>query len=297
MRHVALILCCLAFATTACSAESSADGVGSSDDTLAAYRVEVSTSGPVTAGTTVELGIRVLGAGGRPVTEFDDLHTQTMHVVGVSTDLRDFFHVHPALDPNGTLKVGAPIGRAQPYKLFFEYDPAGAAGEQTSRAELEPVGGTTAVAPALSSEPNVFDGSAGRTATTDATSIELQPAAHGMLMSGMTTTLRVAVKTAAGAPATDLVDWLGMPGHAIVLSEDTSTFIHAHGMRPGAMGSSGGHSGHEGHGGGTGGSSQTSNVLDIDVNLPTAGFYKMFVQVKRADTVVTVPFVLHATSM
>jgi hypothetical protein len=118
-----------------------------------------------------------------------------------------------------------------------------------------------------------------------------------MIMSGMATTFRVAVKTETGAPATDLVDWLGMPGHAIVVSEDTSTFIHAHAAPAGTGTGEGGHGGHGGHDGMSGMNGGASNLLDIGVTLPASGFYKMFVQVKRGKTVVTAPFVLKATAM
>ncbi len=124
-----------------------------------------------------------------------------------------------------------------------------------------------------------------------------------MLMPGMATTLEIAVQNADGSPATDLVDWLGMPGHAIILSEDTTTYIHAHAMPPGMGDMDGGMGGMDGGMGGMdgmgghGGGAHGANVLDIQVTLPKAGRYKMFVQVKRGDTVVTVPFVLHAMSM
>lgn len=284
----------------ASSNESADDVVDTSEDALAAYRVEVRTTpSSVSAGTTPRLAIRVLGAGGQAVTQFDELHTQTMHVVGVSSDLQDFIHVHPAVGANGALSVDAPIARAQPYKFFFEYDPAGSAGEQTSRATIRPTG-ATAVAPALATAVN-FDGSVTRSTLVGSTRVELQPLAHGMIMAGAASTLRVAVNTANGSPANDLVDWLGMPGHAIVLSENTSTFIHAHAMRPGSGGHGGGHGGATGHGGtgGTGanGTATAGNLLDIEVTLPRAGFYKMFVQVKRGSDVVTAPFVLRAVSM
>lgn len=289
MRLCSVLIC---LAVAACGVEvAPAEDADASEDALAGYRVQVTAPSPITPGSTAQLSIRVLGAGSTPVTQFDDLHTQKMHVVAVSSDLQDFLHVHPILGDSGTLTVNAPIARAQPYKLFFEYDPAGPAVERTSRATLRPVGATR-VAPALSSAP-AFQGDAAMTSVAGSTRVELQPLAHGMIMPGMTTTLRVAIETASGAPATDLVDWLGMPGHAIVLSEDTSTFIHAHAMRPGNGGS--GHGG--GHGGHGGGGTAPSNVLDVDVKFPRAGFYKMFVQVKRATQVITAPFVLHVSTM
>lgn len=300
MPSARLVTCSLALSIFACGVQSSlsndSEDITASEASVTAYRVELTTTSQVQPGTTAQLSIRVLDPNSKPVTAFDDLHTQTMHVVAVSSDLRDFLHIHPTVAGDGSLSVTAPIALAQPYKFFFEYDPAGAAGEQTSRANLYPVGGTAAVSPKLATAPGAFDGSATTTTVSDATRVELQPVAHGMIMSGTATTFRVAVKTETGSPATDLVDWLGMPGHAIVVSEDTSTFIHAHAVRAGTGTADGGHGGHDGMSG-MGGSGGAGNLLDIAVTLPSSGFYKMFVQVKRGERVVTAPFVLKAMEM
>lgn len=297
----------------ACSGEPT-DGVEASTNALSEYRVEVRTSAPIQVGSSVPLAIRVLGANGTPVTEFDDLHTQAMHLVAVSSDLQDFVHIHPTLGANGVLSVDAPVALAQPYRMFFEYDPAGGgANPQTNRAILRPVG-AVAVAPNLAAAGSaIFDGSREKSVLVSDTRVELAPDAHGMIMPGMATTLRAVVKTSAGAPATDLVDWLGMPGHAIVLSEDASTFIHAHGMHPGA-GGHGGHGGHTlpapdphaghgapdphaGHGSPAPVPATSQNLLDIDVTFPSAGLYKIFVQTKRGENIITAPFVIRVTAM
>jgi hypothetical protein len=268
-----------------------------SSSALASYRVDVAGGAAVAAGSTAHLTLRVFDPNGQRVTAFDDLHTMPMHFVAVSSDLQDFMHLHPTLQANGDLTVDAPIAVDQPYKMFFEYDPKGPAEQQTSRGELSPLG-AAAVSPGLASQP-AFDGSALRATTVDDTRVELQPLPHAMIMSGMNTTFRVSIKTSAGTPATDLVDWMGMPGHAIILSEDTSTFIHAHGM-PAGMGGHGGHGGHDHGDHGTDGTTTGATTpadLDVDVTIPTPGLYKMFMQVKRGDRVITAPFVLHATTM
>ena len=299
MRIVSFFFCGFALSTLACTVDASRAreemrGLDPSRGGLGAYRVDV-TAPAVSPGGTAHLTLHVLDPNNEAVTQFDDLHTMPMHFVAVSTDLQDFMHLHPVLDASGALSVDAPVALAQPYKLFFEYDPKGPAGAQTSRGALNPIG-ATAVNPGLASA-TAFDGSALRATVVGDTRIELQPLPHAMIMTGMTTTLRVSVKTTAGAPATDLVDWLGMPGHAIVLSEDTSTFIHAHGMAAGSGGGHGGHGGHGGDGGTADAGTLSPSDLDVDVTLPSAGLYKMFIQVKRGDRVVTAPFVLRAASM
>lgn len=292
MRALAVVSLLL----VACGAEAPAsEAVERSEAALAVYRVEASASpSSPQPGSMADLAIRVFGSNDVPVSAFDDLHTQKMHVVAVSSDLQDFIHVHPALGADGTLRVAVPINKPQPYRFFFEYDPAGPAGEQTNRATIEPVG--AAVVPPGLATMAAFAGGASAAVVTNGTKVELQPVAHGMLMPGMADTVRVVLTNPNGTPVTDLVDWLGMPGHAIVLSEDTSTFIHAHAMRPG----SGGHGGHGGHGGGHSSAPAATaapNVLDVALTLPAAGLYKMFVQVQRGETVITAPFVLRATAM
>ncbi|MFO0739613.1 MAG: hypothetical protein U0270_27190 [Labilithrix sp.] len=326
-RLSAALVAATLFACVGETNDAGSESVEASESALSEYRLEVKTSATsIQAGGSVPLAIRVLGANGVPVTEFDDLHTQVMHMVAVSSDLTDFVHIHPALGANGVLTIDAPVALAQPYRMFFEYDPSGGGtNPQTNRATMRP-SGSAAVAPNLAAAgAAIFSGSAARSVLVGDTRVELAPQAHGMIMPGMATTLRAAVKTAAGAPATDMVDWLGMPGHAIVLSEDASTFIHAHGMHPGA----GGHGGHGGEPGGTGTSSSgghgghtmppaapapvdphaghgsapapvapdSSNLLDIEVTFPSAGLYKIFVQTKRGENVVTAPFVVRVMAM
>ena len=294
-------------AVAACSsARPSADqGAGESQVVAGTpYRVEVTPSAPISPGQTAALSIQVFDSYGATVTAFDDVHTQKMHLIAVSSDLRDFVHVHPALGAHGGFTVQAPFADAQPYSVFAEYKPTGTSDdEQVSRAALSPIGAAP-VPPALASFP-AFDGSAAFPSTTGTTRIVLQRLASGMLMPGMSTTLEIAVENVDGSPATDLVDWLGMPGHAIILSEDMSTYIHAHAMPPGmdmdgGMGDMNGMSGMPGMNGMNGaedGGAHDPNVLDIAVTLPKAGLYKMFVQVKRGNDVVTVPFVLRAMNM
>jgi hypothetical protein len=66
------------------------------------------------------------------------------------------------------------------------------------------------------------------------------------------------------------------------------TFVHAHGMPESAAGG-GGHGGHGGHGGEP---TTSTGPVGVDVTLPKAGLYKMFVQFQRGTTLITAPFVL-----
>lgn len=319
MRRFGVLALLFASSVIACGANATDGDVQESEVRANGYHVEMTTVQPVVeSGSNASLNIRVLDGANHAVTSFDDLHTQTMHVVAVSSDLKQFVHVHPTLGAQGVLSVDVPVNAAQPYNVFFEYDPAGTAGPQTNRAALMPKNAVS-VAPNLAADPYIFAGGATRFTVVSNTRVELVKLAHPMIMTGMATTFRVAVKTTDGAAVTDMVDWLGMPAHAIVLSEDESTFIHAHGMHPGAGGHPGhhphdmggmdmggmdmgstDHTGHTGMGGmDMGGTvpAASANLLDIDVTFPKAGLYKLFVQFQRGNEVITAPFVVRATQM
>ena len=251
------------------------------------YRARVTTNpSRVIVGAPTQLDVRVTGPRSTPVTQFDPLHTQAMHLIAVSSDLEDFVHVHPALQPGGGLTVSATFSRSEPYTLFMEYDPAGAAGQTLSRASVKPIGAQP-VAPLLS-QAAAFGGSVSKAVVVGATKVELVGTPGGMIMANTPTHLVVQFRKTSGAPISDLTDWLGMPAHGIIVSPDLKTFVHAHGMSESAGGGAGGHGG---HGNGAAGSTTTGPV-GIDVTLPKAGLYKMFVQFKRGTTVLTAPFVL-----
>lgn len=64
------------------------------------------------AGETGEIGFRVLGPDGAPITKFEVEHTKQIHLIVVSRDLKHFVHVHPKVSGHGTwrsaLRVPAP---------------------------------------------------------------------------------------------------------------------------------------------------------------------------------------------
>ena len=141
-----VIVCATALALAGCGdAESSAEddptAVTSEELQSAGYRAKVTTNpSPVIVGAPASLDIRMSGPHAAPITQFDLLHTQKLHLIAVSSDLEDFIHVHPALQPAGDLTSGAKFSRSQPYALFMEYDPAGSAGPSMSRARVAPAG-------------------------------------------------------------------------------------------------------------------------------------------------------------
>ena len=262
------------------------DPVEDDEQALASgYRAQITTNpSRVIVGSPTALGVRITGPRSIPVTQFDPLHTQPMHLIAVSSDLQDFIHIHPALQPAGDLTTSATFARAEPYAIFMEYDPAGAPKQTLSRATVKPVG-SQLVAPQLSLA-DAFGGASSKTVLSGATRVELVGTPGAMIMANVPTHIVVRLRTASGAPINDLTEWLGMPAHAIIVSSDLKTFVHAHGMAE----STGGAGGHGGHGAA---SSTTTGPVAVDITLPKAGLYKMFVQFQRGATLITAPFVLN----
>jgi hypothetical protein len=103
--------------------------------------------------------------------------------------------------------------------------------------------------------------------------------------------LTFTVQDAAGQPAQDLEPYMGMPGHAIVLKRDLSVFAHVHPSGTAAMPSltlaaaglasaPTSHDQHAMH-------AARPSVVTFPYGFPTAGDYRVFVQVKRAGRVQT----------
>ena len=284
MKISMLASCCVFGLVMGCGGPNSSEEhpTASAEQGLVSFRANVTTNpSPVIVGSPTMLDVRVEGPGNVAVTQFDLLHTQPMHLIAVSSDLEDFIHVHPVLQPAGNLTVSATFSLSQRYALFMEYDPAGTPGQTLSRARVTPAGALL-VGPQLN-QANAFDGSVSKTVIAGGTNVELVGAPGGMIMANVPAHVVVSFEDTNGTPINDLTDWLGMPAHGIIVSPDLKTFVHAHGMPETAAG--GGHGGH-------GGASTSTGPVGIDVTLPKAGLYKMFVQFQRGTTLITAPFVL-----
>lgn len=272
-----------------------------SQDLTARYSARISTMpATIVAGSPASVGVQIFRST-TAVTAFDDLHTQKLHFIAISSDLEDIVHVHPVLGASGHFTTSTTFAKQQPYSVFLEYDPAGRMAAQTTRSSLTPAS-ANAVAPSL---VNPYDGSGARTSTIGTTRVRLAKDPSGMVMPKMAAHLSFHITTATGTPATDLVPWLGMPAHGIIVSEDVATFLHVHGMAD-----TGGGGMHMDHGTGamTAGTTgmdmdqgampmPTDGRIGVDVTFPRAGLYKMFLQFQRGAAVVTAPFVIRVMAM
>jgi hypothetical protein len=247
---------------------------------------------------------------GRAVTQFKVDDTKVMHLVIVSSDLSTFAHVHPYLDPKGSgsfsLALNQPttdpdnqavvhaIPKPGPYYLFADVTPTG---QSTELVRFTANAQGSAPPTPLQLDPTLPNGSIQKYFTADS-----QPGQPGdpyrisLTIGRMTTgmammTLAVHVQALQGGQYTDVTDlqsWLGMPGHAIIVSQsgqgvNDKVFLHLHaGMTGPMMGGMGPMPKNTG---------PDLKFMAMGQEMPPPGVYKMWCQTERQGQILTFPFV------
>lgn len=250
------------------------------------YHAEFTTgSTPPEAGTPVELKFAVKNAAGANVRYLQFVHERPMHLLVVSDDLREFYHIHPELQPDDTYQVSQIFPAGGHYTLYADYTPPGS-NQIVDRFSLD-VAGPRRPVTRLTADRNLVHANGG---------IRAQLRLNQPLVAGREADLTVALKdTATGQPVTNLQFYLGALAHLIVISEDRQDFIHAHPLEPGDLQTYQDNS-----------TTHIHNVADAERKLvgpspseitarttfPRAGLYKVWAQFQRDGQVVTIPFVV-----
>lgn len=248
------------------------------------YRLEVTAAPPAAAGEPSRLGLAVRRDDGTAVRTFQPLHGQPMHLIATSTDLEEFHHVHPTLRGDGHLFADLELRGTAPYALFAEVAPEGDDPQGRALRHLlwpERAEGRFARLDGAAA----FDGRAARASAAGPVSVRLEALASP-LRAGVPAALQLAVADMSGAPLTP-DEWLGMPVHALSVSEDLKEFLHFHGAYADGAAPAG-HEHHHHHAG----PAAPSSRLTVHAAFPAPGLYKLWAQVKVAGQVFTAPFVV-----
>jgi hypothetical protein len=213
------------------------------------------------------LRFSIEGADGKPVTEFDELHERRMHLIVVRRDGAEFQHLHPEMDATGTWTVPLKLDRSGVYRAFADFSVGGE--QHTLAGDLFVFGGKFEARPFPPPQP--LD-------ATDGYEVRLRT---GELVAGEPSTLAFSVSQG-GHAVHGLDPYLGAKGHLVALREGDLAFLHVH---PEEAGGEHGHGGEAAHGHEAG-----ADEIAFAATFPTAGRYRLYLQLKHEGVVRTAEF-------
>ncbi|GAB3201980.1 hypothetical protein GCM10027261_37900 [Geodermatophilus arenarius] len=208
------------------------------------------------AGAAVPLSFRLLGPDGDPVTAYETVHEQDLHLVVVRRDLTGYQHVHPELSPDGTWTTTVALEPGA-WRVLADATPTDLGRDVVLGADLA-VGGAWEPAPLPAPAA---------TAEVDGYTVTLD----GDLVAGRESEVVLTVSRD-GAPVTDLQPHLGARGHLVALRAGDLGYLHVH-----PTGDAGGQ-------------------VRFAVEVPAAGEHRLFLDFRHGDVVRTAAFSLTARS-
>lgn len=272
------------------SADSSATNgsVQTTTETTKAFRVDFkSEPAQIQAGIPAELSFTVKDRQGATVKDLPIVHEKPMHVLVVSRDLAEFYHIHPEQqEADGTYRVRHTFPNGGEYKIYTDFTPKDS--DQVVEQIDVKVSGTERVKTPLQADAKLEK-------TVDGLRVVMNPDAE--IKAGKEVMLNFQVFDAASnKPATDLQNYLGELAHFVIISEDMKDFVHAHPMSKSEHNASGDHNA-DGHTHGDE-KAETKTVSASEVAAHTAfprtGLYKVWAQFQRGGKVITVSFVVNS---
>lgn len=287
---------CSNTATSRTSENSNAASVSNSATTEAnttanverAFKIDFK-SEPVTilAGQPATLAFTVKDKQGATVKDLQIVHEKPMHLLVVSRDLAEFYHIHPEQSADGSYRVEHTFPNGGEYKLYADFTPKEAT-QVVEQVDIKVGGAERARVPLVADAK--FE------KTVNGLRVVMKP--DGAIKGGQELMLNFAAFDAAtNKPATDLQNYLGELAHFVIISEDMKDFVHAHPMSKGEHDNSGKTDDHnaDGHKHSTmEGVSVKPSASEVAAHtaFPRSGLYKVWAQFQRGGEVITVPFVV-----
>jgi hypothetical protein len=185
---------------------------------------------------------------GRQVKQFQLMHDKLFHLFVISQDLRQFQHIHPQFEADGSFSIETTLPDPGNYKIYCDIYPtegvpqviqrnlttAGYAPDLLgSQARLVPDKSLTKVGVAVKVSPENAEKLGVDFATLPAGAVNsikveltLEPSE---IIAGRPVTLKYNLTDAkTGEPVRDLAPYLSAWGHTLILSEDQSDYVHSH---------------------------------------------------------------------
>lgn len=272
------------------SATNNADA--SATDTAKAYTIDFKAEPTeVKAGVPATLSFTVKDNQGAIVKDLPIVHEKPMHLLAVSNDLAEFYHIHPEPQADGSYAVAHTFPNGGAYRLYADFTPKDFK-QVVERIDIK-VAGTERAKVALTPDAKFEKAVRGL-------KIVMKPQRE--IKAGNELMLEFAAfdeKT--NKPATDLQNYLGELAHFVIISEDMQDFVHAHPMSKGEHEAmkipqmrTGDHNA-DGHKHDDKTETKTASASEVAAHtaFPREGKYKIWAQFQRAGQVITVPFVVN----
>jgi len=228
-------------------------------------------------------------------------HNHLMHLFLISTPgMEQMLHLHPERTEGGKFVDELPDMAAGHYEVFADVvDKNGFPWTMVGRVDLPQINGK-----ALVGDDSTWTGPAlTATVPADSTSAQLADGGRlvwergtGPLVANTAMTLRFKIEDKDGKPAKDVEPYMGMAGHAEIVSSDLSVFAHIHpagsvSMAALGLANSAGAAAVEGGMPSGMAMPMAAGAQEPEVSFPygfpKAGEYRIFVQIKRAGQVET----------
>lgn len=192
-------------------------------DSVNDFRAELTTDhNEIVAQQPTSLILNVKNAKGDLVRDLQIVHEKPLHLILVSDDLAEFNHLHPEPQPDGSYRVGFTFPHGGTYRLYADFTPTGTS-QIVERYRVD-VSGTPTPRVALTEDKSFTKSSGGLR-------VNIQPAEP--LRAGREVLLNFNVTDeATGKPVTDLQQYLGALAHFVIITEDTSKYLHVHRWNP-----------------------------------------------------------------
>lgn len=212
---------------------------------------------------------------GKPITRFSEELTQKLHLLATDSEFSSLVHEHAGkLGSDGRFQVAMQFPKPGTYHVYADAVPTGV-GQQVVRFEVT-VDATTGMTVSKQAPAGEAEGYSG----------PYSVRFDGPLRAGTESMMGLAILKD-GMPAMDLELYLGVPAHAVFVSTDDLSYVHAHAMAADASKGS-----HASHGVNHNLEAAIPAKLMLHATFSRAGRYALWVQFKGGGQVQTVPFFL-----
>jgi uncharacterized membrane protein len=201
------------------------------------------------------------------------VHEKLLHLIIVSSDFTFFDHVHPVMQPDGSLKLDYTFPRPGTFLLYADITPAG---QRSQVFRLPVVVASPGDAPSLlMNKPDLVPSPSMAKALPDDPSMTAELFFQPRTPSAGIETHFLIRLTKDGRPVNDLEPYLGAMSHCVIISQDSETFLHCHPeqlITPGK-------------------DSRGGPDVPFGTIFPKPGLYKMWAQFNRGGKIFAVDFV------